>query len=100
MQLGNMSKIVSGRRYSTKTATVIASDEYWDGYNSDCNGRNTYLLRTPNGHYFMAMVSMWEDERSCLEPLSENEAIGVYEELPEHEREYEDAFPDQKIEEA
>ena len=68
MQLENMSKIVSGRRYSTKTATVIASDEYWDGNNSDNNGRNAYLLRTPNGHYFMAMVSIWEDERNCLEP--------------------------------
>ena len=43
---------------------------------------------------------MWEDERSCLEPLSEDEATGLYEELSEHECEYEDAFPDQKIEEA
>ena len=100
MQLGNMSKIVGGRRYSTKTATVIASNEYWDGQNSDCNGRNTYLLRTPNGNYFTAMISMWEDERSGLDPISEDEAIELYEELSEHEREYEDAFPDQKIEEA
>ena len=100
MQLGNMSKIVSGRRYSTETATVIASDEYWDGDNSDNNGRNTYLLRTPYGRYFMAMLSTWEDERNCLEPLSEHEASGLYEELNEHECEYEDAFPNQKIEEA
>ena len=100
MQLGNMSKIVNGKRYSAKTATVIASNEYWDGHNNVRNGRNTYLLRTPNGNYFTAMVSMWEDERSGLEPLSEDEAIGLYEELPEHECEYEDAFPDKKIEEA
>ena len=100
MQLGNMSKIVGGKRYNAKTATVIASDEYWDGQNNDRNGRNTYLLRTPNGRYFTAMLSMWEDERSCLEPLSEDEATGLYEELSEHECEYEDAFPDQKIEEA
>ena len=67
MQLGNMSKIVSGRRYSTKTATVIASDEYWDGDNSDNNGRNTYLLRLQaialifpyrdHGHKIMAIWS-------------------------------------------
>ena len=100
MQLGNMSKIVNGKRYSTKTAVVIASDEYWDGNNNDRNGRNTYLLRTPHGRYFTAMVSMWEDERGGLEPLSEDEAIGLYEELNEHECEYEDAFPDKKIEEA
>ena len=100
MQLGNMSKIVNGKRYSAKTATVIASDEYWDGHNNDRNGRNTYLLRTPYGNYFTAMVSMWEDDRSGLEPLSEDEAIRLYEKLHEHEREYEDAFPDKKIEEA
>ena len=83
MQLRNMSKIISVKRYNPKTATVIASDEYWNGNNNDRNGRNTYLLRTPNGRYFMAMLSMWEYERSRLEILSEDEAIGLYEELPE-----------------
>ena len=46
------------------------------------------------------MLSMWEDERSDLEPLSEDEATGLHKELSDHEREYEDAFPDKKIEEA
>ena len=46
------------------------------------------------------MISMWEDERSGLDPISEDEAIELYEELPEHDCDYEDAFPDKKIEEA
>ena len=32
-----------------------------------------------------------------MEHFFEEVTIGVYEELPEHERQYEDAFPDKKM---
>ena len=100
MKAGNMSKVVDGKRYSTETATVLASDEYWDGRNYERSGRNTFLFRTHHGNYFKVEVSQWQGELNELVPLDENEAIKLYEELSVHTCEYENAFPDQKVEEA
>ena len=100
MKTGNMSKVVNGKRYSTETATVIASDDYFDGYNYERNGRNTFLMRTPHGRYFKIRVSNWDGELSDLRPLCEKDAIKLYEDLPKCNCEYEAAFPDQKVEEA
>lgn len=90
----DMHRIVNGKRYSTKTATLIADDEYWDGHNFERHGRNTFLYRTPKGEYFTVSLSQWQGERDTLEPVSQQEAIRLYEEdLSEHEVEYEEAFP-------
>jgi len=100
MKTGNMSKVVDGKRYSTETAIVLASDDYFDGYNYERNGRNCFLFQTPHGRYFKVEVSQWQGELNELVPLCEDEAIKLYEDLPKCTCEYETAFPDQKVEEA
>jgi hypothetical protein len=52
MHPAQMTKVIGGARYSTKTSTLIASDEYWDGYNFEHGGRNTFLYKTRLGAYF------------------------------------------------
>lgn len=47
-----MERIVEGKRYSTRTSTLLASDRYWDGSNWERSGRNCYLYVTPRGRYF------------------------------------------------
>lgn len=94
----NFEKIIDRRRYSTATATLIASDAYWDGHNFERSGRNCFLYRTPNGAYFLVTLTRWQGEFDHLEPVSEGEAIDLYEgALSEHEVAYEDAFPGVEI---
>ena len=100
MKMRSMSKVIDGKRYSTETATLLASDEYWDGRNYERSGRNTFLLRTPHGRYFTSTISQWQGECDELVPIDEIEAIKLYEDLEKHACEYEAAFPDQKVEEA
>lgn len=97
----NFTRIIDRRRYSTETATLIASDCYWDGHNFERSGRNTFLYRTPNGNYFTVCLSQWPGEQDNLTPVSLDEAIDMYEgSLTEHDEFYSDAFPDVTIEEA
>lgn len=97
----DMERVVGGKRYSVKTATLIASDEYWDGRNWERSGRNQFLYRTPGGAYFTVSLTQWEGERDTLTPVTQNEAIELYENaLPEHAVEYQDAFPDVNVEDA
>ena len=97
----DMTRIVEQKKYSTKTATLIASDEYWDGHNWERSGRNTFLYRTPNGAYFTVHLTMWQGERDSLEPVTQEEAISLYEtSLTEHEVKYSEAFPGVNVEDA
>lgn len=97
----NMTRIVNRKKYSTKTATLLAGDDYWDGHNHERRGRNTFLYRTPNGAYFTVTVTMWQGEQDTLEPVSLEDAIALYEEsLSEHYVNYADAFPTVEVEEA
>jgi len=94
---------VHGRlRYSTETATLIASDAYWDGHNWERRGRNRFLFRTPMGRYFVQHRTRWQGEiDGRLEPVTMEEAIRLYEnELPVHEVPFEEAFPGVEIEDA
>ena len=101
MQLpDDMTKVVGGLRYATRTATVLASNAYWDGNNWERQGRNTYLCRSPRGRYFLVHLTCWQSERDSIEPVTEDEAVGHYETLPEHETPFEEAFPGRKIEDA
>ncbi|MFH1147459.1 MAG: hypothetical protein V1736_07105 [Pseudomonadota bacterium] len=81
-------------------AEVIASDCYWDGHNFERHGRNTYLYKTPKGRYFATYLTMWEGERDHLEPLSVEDAIRLFQDLPEKEMDFEEAFPGSTVEEA
>jgi len=94
-------KIVDKKRYDVRTATLVAHDAYWDGYNFERRGRNTFLYRTPRGNFFTVNLSQWQGERDTLAPISQDEAIELYEgPLCEHAVPYAEAFPDVTIEEA
>jgi len=96
----HMKRIVNGMRYSVSTATLIASDEYWDGNNFEHGGHNTFLYKTRGGAYFTVNMTQWQGEQDTLEPVSREEAIELYEgSLTEHQMEYEAAF-DAVVEEA
>jgi len=90
----NMVRIIGGKRYSVKTATLIASDDYWDGNNWERRGRNEFLYRTPNGAYFTVNLTQWQGERDTLIPVNQEDAIDLYEgNLTEHAVTYAEAFP-------
>ena len=87
-----MEQIINGLKYDTDAAALVASDRWWDGHNWDRDGRNTYLYKTPNGRFFVYRTSQWQGERDRIEPVSPDEARQYYEDLPEHEMSYAEAF--------
>ena len=94
-------RIIGSKKYSTATATLIASDEYWDGHNFERGGRNTFLYRTQNGAYFTVNLTQWQGERDTLTPIDRTEAIALYEGgLTDHAVNYAEAFPDVKVTDA
>ena len=95
-----LTEIIDRRRYSCATATVLAGDDYWDGHNFERGGRNTWLYRTPKGAYFQVTISQWQGEDTTLTPLSEDEAIQLYERLSERRVSYKEAFPGVSVEDA
>lgn len=97
----DMTRIIGGKRYSVATATLLAHNAYWDGSNWERSGRNTYLYRTRNGAYFTVNLTMWQGERDTLTPITQDEAIDLYERtLSEHEIGYAKAFPGVPVSEA
>lgn len=91
-------RIVDRKRYDVGTATLLASDAYWDGHNWERHGRNTFLYRTPRGNYFYVCLSQWQGEHDTLNPISQDEAIDLYEHtLSEHAEPYKVAFPDVQV---
>lgn len=95
-----MTVVKGGKRYSTRTARLIASDAYWDGRGTHRFGRNVFLYKTPKGAYFVLRQSMWGDELDSIEPLTLEEAVEMYEALPVHEVPFEEAFPNVVVEDA
>jgi len=95
-----MREVIGGISYDTEKAQIIAHDCYWDGHNMERNGRNTYLYKTPKGRYFAVHLTLWQGEIDRLEPLTVDEAVALYEQLPEKEVEFEEAFPTVDVEEA
>lgn len=98
-----MKAVIEGKRYDCATATLIASNAYWDGHNYERSGRNTWLFRTPKGRYFFQFRTCWQDEHDRLQTIGEDDAIDFFERMQEHdmcEMEFEQAFPGVKIEEA
>jgi hypothetical protein len=87
-----MKQIVGGKLYDTEKAKLIASNRYWDGHNFERNGRNTFLYKTPKGNFFLHHTTCWQGERDYIEPVSLQRAKEMYEQLPEVEVEYEEAF--------
>lgn len=88
----DMARVISGKRYSVRTATLLASDEYWDGRNYERDSTNTFLYRTPRRAYFRVRLTQWQGHADTIFPLSIGEAKELYDNLPEHELAWEDAF--------
>lgn len=96
-----MRRVVKGKLYDTSKAVLLASDCYWDGHNMERHGRNTFLYRSPGGRYFTVNLTQWQGEKDWLQPISQEEAIDLYEgPLSEHEIPFEAAFPTVEVEEA
>jgi hypothetical protein len=95
----NMSRVVRGKRYSVKISQLIADDVYWDGRNYERMGRNSFLYKTSGGAFFKVFLTQWVNELNSIEVLSREEAMEMYERLPEHSVSYEAAF-DVVVEEA
>ena len=95
-------RIIDKKRYSTRTATLLAGDDYWDGHNYERSGRNSFLYKTPKGAYFMVHLTCWQGETQQLQPVELGEAIQFFEACHEgcQRMTYEEAFPDVKVEEA
>jgi hypothetical protein len=100
MEAGEWNEVIGGKRYKTADSVEIANDAYWDGHNYERRGRNTFLFKTSNGNYFAVYRTQWQGERDTLTPLSQDEAITLWEQLPEHEVSFEEAFPGVQVEDA
>ncbi len=87
-----VSQIVDGKRYSTLTAQLLASDEFWDGRNWKCRARGQYLYKTSKGNYFVLHTTQFQDELDYIKPVPVDEAKWLFEDLPNHEVIYRDAF--------
>jgi hypothetical protein len=97
----DFSRIVDQKRYSVKTATLVAGDDFWDGHNWERSGRQCFLYKTPKGAFFTVNLTQWQGERDTLQPVTLEEAIELYEgNLTEHYLTYAEAFPGVKVEEA
>ena len=100
MQPQNMIWVVAGKRYRTDTATLIAHDEYWNGYNCEQGGRNTFLLRTRKGNFFAQYQTLLQGEINKITPLETNEALALYQSLHKKEVPFRVVFPCIKAENA
>lgn len=87
-----MKQIIDGKLYDTETADVVASNDYWDGSNLERGGRNKHLYKTQKGNFFVGYSTQWQGELDYIEVVSESMAKELYEQLPVHQTEYDDAF--------
>jgi hypothetical protein len=100
MQPQNMTWVVTGKRYRTDKATLIAHDAYWNGHSWEQGGRNTFLFRTPKGNFFAQYQTLLPGETDKIAPLEINEAISLYHSLHKKEAPFVVAFPAVKVEDA
>ena len=91
-----MSAFVSGKRYSTDRATLLARGEYEGGPAWLALDKFTFLFRGHDGRYFaqfrMRAGQNTHWERYWIEPMSELEAIPMYWELPDQVLPFVEAF--------
>jgi hypothetical protein len=100
MQPENMIWVVAGKRYRTDKATLIAHDEYWNGYNCEQDGRNTFLFRTPEGNFFAQYQTLLPGEINRIVPLATSEAIALYQSLRKKEVPFGVVFPNVRVKDA
>ena len=98
-----MVRIIDRKRYDTSTATLISGNDYWDGNNWERQGRNTFLYKTPKGAFFAVHLTQWQGENNSIEPLTEGEAVDMYESHAASavcRVSYDEAFPNIRVEDA
>lgn len=84
MNLPNdFTEIVNGKRYSIKSATLIADDAAWNGRSHEVNFRNRFLFLTKNGAFFMLRLTQWQGEEDRIFPLDKAEAKDLLFDLPQ-----------------
>lgn len=93
MKPENMTRIIGGKRYATRTAILIAHDAFFDGRNWERNGRNTFLFQTTRGAYFAQFQTRRAGEADRLEPLDLDAALTLFDTLPEKILTIDAAFP-------
>lgn len=94
----NMTRIIGQKRYSTKTATLLAGDDYFDGRNWERYGRNCFLYRTPKGAFFTVDLTRRDGEQDELIPVSLDTACELFETiLINHRVSYAEAFPNVEV---
>ena len=87
-----MKQIIDRKVYDTETAQLAASNRYWDGSNWERQGRNTYLYKTAKGNFFAYHTTQWQGESDTITALTVDEAKDLYEDLREHDQDFEAAF--------
>ncbi len=101
MEIRALDMIVSGRRYRTDPALLIARERWPEEKEGEDSALATTLLfRTPNGRYFRQIQSHSTIIRDQIEPVLRDEAVQQYLALPVREMGLEEAFPGMEIEEA
>ena len=93
MQPRNMNWVVAGKRYRTDKATLVAHDAYWNNYNWEQGGRNTFLFRTSRGNFFAQHQTLAPGEADNIKPLEISEAMHLYQSLHKKEVPFVVIFP-------
>ena len=95
-----MIKVINRKRYNTATAVIIATNEYKINSPADGLRRTSSLYRTQKGEFFSTHETCFEGEHDSLQPLSEADAIDIYEAMSTCYIKFEDAFPGVEVEDA
>ena len=88
--LKNWEEIIDGKRYSTKTAILIARGTA--RHTSDPQDWNIFLYRTPEDTYFKVCLYPSENKKNLLNPISRLEALNLFGELTDRCVDLEQAF--------
>jgi hypothetical protein len=100
MQPQNIIWVVAGKQYRTDKSTLVAHNAYWNGYNCEQGGRNTFLFKTTKGNFFAQYQSLLPGEINKITPLGINESLSLYQSLQKKEVPFRVVFPCIKAEDA
>jgi hypothetical protein len=85
--------VTSPAASSTSASAASTSQPSWAAAAGSGSAGRAFLFRTLKGNYFAQFQSTWPAERDRLLPLSQDEAMRLYGELPEKKVSFEEAFP-------
>jgi hypothetical protein len=93
MHPSKMTEFIERKKYSTETATLIASDEYWMVEQSKGRGAIRFYTARPTAAISPSNRFQWQGERDIPDPITQAEAIALFEDpLTEHQVKYSEAF--------